>query len=146
MKYRLIIPFFLTLFLLYGCKCDSYFSSTKIKGLSGYLFDVECHITPSVISGETSRLEVSLDFNDKPEVKAIRKSFKIYPILTNTDTLMLITNYSSIYSFSLPENNIKNINLFIQFDADSLGVIVHKKVAFNDLKRIEFCRFYPLLH
>lgn len=147
MQFKKNILLFLTAAFIGGCKCDSYFSNSSEKYLEERYFNIECHVVPTVVQTESDKIEITLNYKQMPSQKVVRSTLKILPVVFETgDTLKLLSEYASVYTFNSKKELKSKLNLVLKFDVDSAGVIVSKNLFFEKLKKVRKCRFRPVLH
>lgn len=132
---------------LNGCKCYYYYSNdTKSAIIKEDYFEMEARIN-SQLKFEDDQLEIGVYFKDTSSFKVIKNSLKIYPIVVGKkDTLRLINEYASNYYFEFNYKRPVKIDIALEFDLDSLGVIIHKSILFKNLNRNKDCEFRPVMH
>ena len=133
--------------LLFGCKCDNYFSNSSQKSINEKYFSIECHIVPTVVQTQNDEIEITFNYKSVPFEKVIKSTFKVIPIIYETgDTLNFLSEYASVYKFEAKKELKSKLNLELQFKVDSAGIVISKDLVFKRLNKVSNCRFRPVLH
>ncbi len=138
----------LSLFFFYSsCVCDNYFVNSAGENIKGDYFSIECRRVQNPVQKDNDKLELTLVYKEDSLIKIAKSSLIILPILYKTgDTLELLSEYASVYTYSLNGESNLNLNLKINFNIDSAGVKISKVMFIQKLKKITKCRFRPVLH
>lgn len=136
---------FLLIVLLSSCKCYYFYTNDKQTAmLKEGLFSLESRIK-TYPGNESDQLEVAFYYGDSSVNKILRHTIKIYPIAVEKDTLKITNEYASHYYYNFRKKWPDKMNLEVQFDIDSLGIVLHKSFLFKDLVKEKDCeaRFVP---
>lgn len=143
MKVKTIL--FLLIVLISSCKCYYFYTNDKQSAvLKEKLFNLESRIK-TYPGNERDQLEVAFYYGDSSINKILRQTIKIYPIPEKKDTLKITNEYASHYYFNFRKKWPDKMSLEVQFDIDSLGIVLHKSFLFKDLFIEKDCevRFVP---
>ncbi len=132
--------------LFVGCKCEKYYSMTNSKIIETKFFDMQCRLVESPIKGDNDNLEITINYKNDASVKVNRNSMLVVPMNSNErDSLSPVSNYASVYSFNLT-NIPEQLDVFVSFNVDSLGVVENRKMSFKGMSKINKCRTRLALH
>ncbi len=137
-------------FLLIACLFVVFTKRKTFYSISGGKAIIENHFELSCeqIDGDNDadkRLVVNLKFSNLGS--AMRKDFKVIPIVNGKDTLQLKSLYGdNHYSFLFPANSSDQLNLCINYKIDSAGHITKESKKYYNLEKVYTYRFRMPFH